>query len=87
MELDGFYYSKADQMTQDNPVHAFTNCLNEIHFKIIHDSELMSSTLSFPCIFHDTIYYAFLSLYGRGTGCFKPTAVQDMPLCHRIERQ
>ena len=75
VELDGFYYSKANRVTQDKPFHAFTNCLHKINFNTIHDSKLM-----FPYIFHDNIYYAFLSLYGRGTDYFKPTVAQDIEL-------
>jgi hypothetical protein len=67
MELDGFYYSKVNQVTQDNSVHTFINCLHKIHFNIILDSKLMSTTPSFPYIFHDKIYCVFLLFYGRGT--------------------
>jgi len=67
MELDGFYDSKADQGTQDNRVHTFISCLHKIHFNIILDSKLMSSTPSFPYMFHDKIYCAFLLFYGQVT--------------------
>ena len=82
MELGGFYYSKADQVTQDNRVPAFINCFHKIHFNISLDSKLVSSTPSFPYIFYGRVKRHTASQllyntaqYSYSTYC-QPVAVQ-----------